>query len=198
MLLLRIRVFRRWRGSSDRGGGHRTPRQALLSPYDCHGIVLPSDLDFMLHMNNSKYLREMDFGRVGLAFEKGFRESLRQSGSYITLGAASIRYRRSLQLFDRFLLRTQIVCWSDDALYFEQRIVRRDGFVCAVMLAKMVLRGVTAPQLVRSVVGETVESPPFPTDVTKWCESNEASSKRLRDPEGDGKREGLNSINAHD
>ena len=189
MFLLRILVFRRWRGSSVRGGGQRTPRQALFSPYDCHGFVLPSDLDLMLHMNNSKYLREMDFGRFGLALEKGFRDPLRQSGGYITLGAASIRYRRSLQLFDRFLLRTRIVCWSDDALYFEQRIVRRDGFVCAVMLAKMAVRGVTVPQLVRLVVGETVKSPPFPSEVTKWCESNEASSQRLRDPEGARRKE---------
>ena len=30
------------------------------------GVFMPSDLDFNLHMNNSKYLRELDFGRFSL------------------------------------------------------------------------------------------------------------------------------------
>ena len=178
------------------GGSHGsrskrgTPRQALLSPYDVRGIVLPSDIDYMCHMNNSKYLRVMDYGRIGLGLETGFREALREAGGHMVLAAASIRYRRSLKLFQRFLLRTRVLCWDESALYMEQRVLQSDGFVSAIMLAKMAIRGTTVPHLMKMVVGETMESPPFPLEVATWCESTTASSQSLR-RESEQKRVGL-------
>ena len=178
------------------GGSHGsrskrgTPRQALLSPYDVRGIVLPSDIDYMCHMNNSKYLRVMDYGRIGLGLETGFREALREAGGHMVLAAASIRYRRSLKLFQRFLLRTRVLCWDESALYMEQRVLQSDGFVSAIMLAKMAIRGTTVPHLMKMVVGETMESPPFPLEVATWCESMTASSQSLR-RESEQKRVGL-------
>ena len=161
-------------------GGKRERAQELLEPYDINGIVLPSDLDCMLHMNNSKYLREMDYGRIGMAMERAIDGAIKANGGSIALVAHSVRYRRSLQLFQRFLLRTKVVCWDDEALYFEQRMMRSsDGFVCAINIAKFVLRGTTMPAVVKTLLGESLESPPFPLAVAHWCESNTASSKSL-------------------
>ena len=57
-------------------------------PNVVHGIVLPSDVDHHMHMNNSKYLREMDFGRQ-MYFESGMSEAMRGSTRIV---AISIRY----------------------------------------------------------------------------------------------------------
>ena len=75
------------------GNTRITSKEDIFREYRCYGIVLPSDLDFMFHMNNSKYLREMDFGRVGLAAHFGLRDVNRQLGASMALNAASVRYR---------------------------------------------------------------------------------------------------------
>ena len=59
------------------------------------GMVMPIDLDFNLHMNNSKYLRELD-----LYVDQGLREILIR-GAVFLVNAISIRYRHSLQLFQK-------------------------------------------------------------------------------------------------
>lgn len=68
-------------------------KEDIFREFCCYGIVLPSDLDYALHMNNSKYLREMDFGRVGLGAHFGLREVSRQLGASMALNAVSVRYR---------------------------------------------------------------------------------------------------------
>ncbi|CAI7991887.1 Protein THEM6 [Geodia barretti] len=79
--------------------GRRRSKEELFAPYDLDGIVLPSDLDHMLHMNNSKYLREMDFGRVGMFFERGVYAAVLRNGGSFSLAAHCLRYRRSLIAF---------------------------------------------------------------------------------------------------
>ena len=51
------------------------------------GMVMPIDLDFNLHMNNSKYLRELD-----LYVDQGLREILIYCGAVFLVNAISIRY----------------------------------------------------------------------------------------------------------
>ena len=163
------------------GSGQKTPsKEALFKEYNCHGIVLPSDLDLWLHMNNSKYLREMDFARMGWGMETGVYRA-RKSGAVIVLNAASIRYRRSLQLFQRFVIKTRLLCWEDDAFYLEQKISTGDGFVCAITLAKMAVRGLPFPSILERVLGERgVESPSPSAEVASWMESIRHSSAALK------------------
>ena len=59
------------------------------------GMAMPIDLDFNLHMNNSKYLRELD-----LYIDQGLREILIRCAVFL-VNAISIRYRHSLQLFQK-------------------------------------------------------------------------------------------------
>ena len=55
--------------------GRKYSLKDVLSPVVFHGIVLPSDIDHHMHMNNSKYLRKMDFGRLKTYFECGLFEA---------------------------------------------------------------------------------------------------------------------------
>ena len=166
-----------------RGSGKtakRRSKEELHAPYDLHGVVLPSDLDHMFHMNNSRYLREMDFGRVGMVVERGVYAAVVKCGGTMSLAAHCIRYRRPLTLFQRFTLRTRVLCWEDEAVYVEQRMIRtKDGFVCAINLAKLVLRGATVSRVMKRWLGEELASPAFPPEVASWRESIGASSKNL-------------------
>ena len=164
--------------------GRRRSKEELFAPYDLDGIVLPSDLDHMLHMNNSKYLREMDFGRVGMFVERGVYAAVLRNGGSFSLAAHCLRYRRSLTFFQRFVLRTKVLCWDEDAVYVEQRMARKsDGFVCAINLAKLAVRGTTVSSVMETWLGGEMktESPPFPPDVESWRDSIAASSRKLQE-----------------
>ena len=160
----------------------------VLSPVIIHGIVLPSDIDHLMHMNNSKYLREMDFGRIKLYFESGILETARRLGVATLVAAISIRYRRSLQLWERFSLSTKVLHWSGDAFYLEQRFINKDGFICAIAMVKMIAKGksgrVAPDEIVRQIVGEgeshKLKSPPATPELNCWMESLEKSSESMK------------------
>ena len=169
------------------GVGRKHTIGDLLRPVVVRGMVLPSDIDFLMHMNNSKYLREMDFGRTKLYLESGMREEARKVGAATLVAAISIRYRRSLQLWQLFTLTTKVAHWGDDAFYLEQRFTGSDGFVHAIAFVKMVVRsksGRVSPGEVAKRVGREgggdVESPPPSPELKDWIESLEKSSESMK------------------
>ena len=107
-------------------------------------------------MNNSKHLRELDFGRFGLYIDKGLWEILIRRGAVFLVNAISIRYRRSLQLFQKF----EVLAWDEKVLYLEQRLITTsDNFVAAIALVKMAIKGITTPELIRIMCGQVIASP---------------------------------------
>ena len=162
-------------------GGQRQhlSRDDLLQATSVQGVVLPSDLDFHFHMNNSKYLREMDFGRFNHYLLTGLLGHILSVGGYVVVATTTIRYRRSLQLWERFTLQTRILCWEGSTLYLEQRFVKRDGFVCAVALLSMSV-GVPLEKVLERACGDVPKSPTFPPEVDSFAETIARSKERFR------------------
>lgn len=105
----------------------------------------------------------------------------------MVVGAFTIRYRRSLELFQKVRLTTKVVCWDEKAFYVEQSFINEDNFVCAIAIAKQSLvqgkkqeQVVTPGVLLEFVLGGPTESPPPPPEVQHWIEYNKASSVALR------------------
>ena len=158
------------------------------------GVFMPSDLDFNLHMNNSKYLRELDFGRFGLYIDKGLWEILIRRGAVFLVDAISIRYRCSLQLFQKFEVHTKILAWDEKVLYLEQRLITTsDNFVAAIALVKMAIKGITTPELIRIMCGQVIASPAPSSELKMWQESINLSSKHLREENSAATVEGFNT-----
>ena len=162
-------------------------KKAVLTIDDIHkpqrlrGIVLPSDLDINMHMNNSRYLRECDFGRVHIWFVSGFYQAMRKLKGYVVVSAINVRYRRSLVLFQRYEVQTKFLCWEGDAMYLEQRIVTRDGFIAAIAYVKGVVRGTKMEDIFAELFKDkVVTSPPPPPEIVAWQESISLSSQKLR------------------
>jgi len=97
--------------------------------------VLPTDLDVLFHVNNGVYLSLMDLGRVDLMRRAGLLQQIAKRGWYPVVVAETIRFRRSLNLFDRFVIETRILAWDDKAFLVEQ-IFERDGEVIAHALVR--------------------------------------------------------------
>lgn len=177
-------------------------RANLVSPCRTWGLCWFSDLDLMFHMNNARYLRECDFARYKFLISCGLGPALRRTGYTMVLGASTIRYRRSIGLFDRFTIATKVLSWDDKSLYIEHTFHRsKDDFVCAIVMVKQsivngsidcLFKAALTPlsgwskqqqqvddEVVAKDIKEVLDSPAFPEELSKWIECNNISSQKL-------------------
>ncbi|XP_078542786.1 protein THEM6 isoform X2 [Lissotriton helveticus] len=153
----------------------------LLQEQTVHGRVMLTDLDFLLHMNNSRYLREADFARFSHFTRCGIFGALHALGAGIVMASCATRFRRSLRVFEPFEVRTRLLCWDERAFFVEQRFVSpKDGRVCAVVLSRQHILDGSPEKIVQHVCKRKVESPEFPEEVVHLISFNDASSRRLR------------------
>jgi acyl-CoA thioesterase FadM len=146
-----------------------------LAPMDesvRHMRVWPTDLDVNGHMNNGRYLSLMDLGRIDLIFRAGLGRVMIRHRWKPLVASVSIRYRKALLPFQRYELRTRLLCWDDKWFVIEQRFVR-GGMVVSTALVKGLLRGRDGnvpPAEVMHAVGHDGTSPPMPASVAQWLE----------------------------
>jgi len=138
--------------------------------------VWPADLDTFGHMNNGRYLTLMDLGRNNIAIRSGLAKLWLKRKWSPLLGGATIRYRRPLEPFQRYELRTRILCWDDKWFYLEQRFTR-GADVYAVAIVKALLmgpEGKVPPVEIFTSLDPAAESPPMPDVVARWNEAEAA------------------------
>ncbi|XP_028660088.1 protein THEM6-like isoform X3 [Erpetoichthys calabaricus] len=162
--------------------GHlRSPTSNILQEQTLGGRVLATDVDFFGHMNNGRYLRQCDLGRIDVNTRNGILKTAQALGANLVVGASTIRYRRSLKFLEPYKLRTRFIAWDDKAFYLEQRFLSaRDGFVCAVMLCQQNVSRSTPDKIMQHLCKRKVESPDFPEELQHWIKYNTANSKKLK------------------
>ncbi|KAM3604716.1 uncharacterized protein V6R79_015353 [Siganus canaliculatus] len=157
----------------------------ILAEQIMEGMVLPHDLDYMGHMNNSRYLRECDFARFHHYMRNGLFMASRKLGAKMVVGASTIRYRRSLAFREAFEIRTKVLGWDEKAFYLEQRFVsKKDGFVSAVMLCRQNVVRCSPESIIEFICKKKIECPEFPEDLKHWISFISASSQALRAESG--------------
>lgn len=95
-------------------------KQDLMAPTYTSFMVGPFDLDTNFHVNNGRYLSIMDLGRFDMLLKPGVFWKLVLAGYYPVVVSESIRFRRSLSLFQRFKIKTEIESWDDKDFYIRQ------------------------------------------------------------------------------
>lgn len=151
-------------------------------------IVLPSDIDILMHMNNAKYLREFDLSRTIIFASNGYLGAIRKNGGFSVVNAGNIRYRRPMKLFQRYIIETKTVGWDDNTFYVEQRMKTSDGFVTAILFTKHAVRGTSLRKIIKEIHGEEIPSPELSPEMKAWINSIEISSKKLRAEAGLNKK----------
>jgi acyl-CoA thioesterase FadM len=133
--------------------------------------VWPNDPDLNMHMNSGRYLSMMDVGRVEILARTRMLRDVMARGWRPMVGATFIRYRKSLLPFERFTIRSRIVCWDEKWLYFEH-ILERRGEVASQAYVRGVLRGKSGnvrPAEILALAGvPDLASPPMPEAVRAW------------------------------
>ena len=132
--------------------------------------VWPSDLDFNLHLNNGRYLTLMDIGRFDLCWQSGLLQLAIKKRWLPVVGSAHIVFRKSLQAFQKFEIRTRMLWWDEKWFFLEQTFVSGgDVYARAIIRGVFRCRGRTVP-ISEIVAALGVESfvPERPDFVDQW------------------------------
>lgn len=154
-----------------------SPRRSpasLLGPVLTPFRVWPTDLDVLRHVNNGVYLSIMDLARVDLLTRSGVAAAVRARGWYPVVVAETITFRRSLTLFQRFDIRTEVIGWDDRSVFLSQDFERSGEVVAsAVVRARFLGRGGArvTPLEVLSLTGSVPTQPALPEWVSEWAQA---------------------------
>ncbi|MEI9935791.1 MAG: thioesterase family protein [Pseudomonadota bacterium] len=151
------------------------PRCQLLEPARKRFIVWPPDLDVLLHVNNGVYLSMLDVARVDLLLRSGMARRLLRKGFYPVVAAETIRFRRSLQLFQVFDVETAVIGWDDKAFIIQHRFLRGDELVAEAVVRSRFLKrsgGTVSSQDLLDLVGRSDPSPALPAWIEAWNREN--------------------------
>ncbi len=158
-LLLVLFTFR-FRGNCD-----------LFGPARKRLRVWPTDLDVLLHVNNGVYLSMLDVARVDLLLRSGVAGKLLAQGVYPVVAAETIRFRRSLKLFQTFEVETRVLGWDEKAFILEHRFLRGDAVVAEAVVRSRFLRrggGTVSTTELLAMVGRSEASPELPRWIADW------------------------------
>ena len=152
-----------------------------------------ADLDWMLHMNNGRYLRHCDIARTTFYTSNCLWSAAKSLGAVIVVASSTIRYRRSIGPFKAYRIATKLVWWDEKNLYIEQSFLNpKDGFVYAVVYVKAALKAAPNDCDVRSLLtrccellrcecpAQSLSPPEAPADLQAWIRYQELSSDRLK------------------
>lgn len=154
------------------------PRIRVLEEDRIQMRVWPNDIDFNFHLNNSRYLSCMDYGRIHMMASNGILDHALHEHWVPLVGSVDMTYRRSLDLWAKFELRTRTLGWDEKWFYIEQSFHSKAG-LAAVAWVKGLFRnqqGNIPPQMVVDLVAPGTASPDLPEEFRHW---NKITKKRL-------------------
>jgi acyl-CoA thioesterase FadM len=158
----------------------RPTRRGILAESVIRFRVWPNDLDTNLHMNNGRYMTLMDLGRLDLLLHNGAVPIVLKNKWYPVLAGTLIRFRRPLNLFQKFEIRTRIVTWDSKWVYLEQKILRKGDVALQAYLKGVFVGPEGSVPITRlfALMGIDEAPPSMPAGLAAWMESEE---KMIRD-----------------
>lgn len=135
---------------------HRQPEIGLTDTHISHHRCWPWDLDMMLELNNGRTLTLYDLGRFMAAQRVGLFKALYRKKWSMTMAGSIVRYRRRIRGFEKFEMRSRILCWDDKFLYLEQSMWKRDGQCASHVVLRAAItdkNGIIDPMLAITEMG---------------------------------------------
>ncbi|KAI4502610.1 hypothetical protein M0802_002522 [Mischocyttarus mexicanus] len=155
----------------------------LMEETTIYGICTTQDVDAACsHMNNARYLRELDFARLDNLIRTNLFDRMKKLGTIAVVGGSYTRYRKPVPFLMVFKIVTKLVHWDEKHLYYEHKFINpRNNFIHTVIFIKMSPTGVKIPlsEFVKQLEPE-IDIPKITDDIKFWLESMEHSSQLLR------------------
>lgn len=152
------------------------PKSDLNEKTSIEMRVLPTDLDFLWHVNNGVYFSFMDFGRMNMIFRNGTFDLCRKMGWYGVVASESMKFRRSLQLWDKFTLETQITSHDEKYFYITQKFIHKGQSVAQGLVKIRFLSkkggGVGTKEIIEALGAELKNHTPDLSEAWSQIETN--------------------------
>ncbi|AHZ86740.1 thioesterase family protein [Bdellovibrio bacteriovorus] len=142
--------------------------------------VWPTDLDVLRHMNNGIYLSLQDLARTDYMIRAQAAGAIASEGWYPVVASETIRFRRSLKVFQKFHLHTRLITWDDKYLYLEHKFTSRGDLIAIGMIRARFLSkkgGTVTPAELMKAVGENLTAPAMPEYLQSWINADQGQSK---------------------
>ena len=117
----------------------RPRQQDLQASVDREFRVKPWDLDLNIHLNNAKYLKYLDKGRIEHILQSSPVRRLFENGYKLIVANTEISYLRSLLPFQKFKVCTRLSTWDHKYVYYEQTF-HSHGELYAIAIIRLALR----------------------------------------------------------
>lgn len=102
--------------------------------------VWPQDMDVFGHMNNGRYLQIMDIARSTWMSRCGALAAMGDNKWGAVLGGGTVRFGKSLKVFQSYRVTTRLVCWDHRWFYLEHGFVDNAGRCVAAGISRAALR----------------------------------------------------------
>jgi len=113
----------------------KTFQDWVFARYRC----MPWDLDANVHMNNVKYLKYLERGRVEFMIHTPWLQEMHGRGFKALIANTEISYVKEIRPLQRFKVETRISSWDEKYIYMEQLFTyRKTVFTAAVIRMAMV------------------------------------------------------------
>lgn len=123
--------------------------------------VLPTDLDLLMHVNNGIYFSLMDFGRWDMVFRNGVYDACYKKGWYAVVAGETIKFKKSLQLWDKFTLQTHIVAHDDKNFFIQQKFICKGQLMATGLVKVRFLKksgGTVSPEEIFAQINDRLET----------------------------------------
>lgn len=148
------------------GGGDDWTKAEHTTVYDTQ--VTTSDIDIMMHMNNARYLRNLDIARFEWLHKSGLFHAAWFKGCAFVTASQTIRYRRELRHGVNYRIITRCTGWDKKAVFLEHLFCVKDE-IHAISEWR---GGISVPRKMKEKYPQTAEAPMtwIVTDVLKWTD----------------------------
>lgn len=103
------------------------------------GFCTTQDVDiFLRHMNNARYVRELDFARFHFYDRTGIYQNIKAVDGHVLQGASSIRYRRTIPIFSAYKVETKVSILYDN-LWTEHNVKYYLIILCIIVFRTIVM-----------------------------------------------------------
>ncbi|GIQ82380.1 hypothetical protein KIPB_003506 [Kipferlia bialata] len=113
------------------------PRVNPLSCFQWNSRVHISDVDYNMHMNNSRYFLSMELARNDFIARSGIWHSMVKGRVVPLIAGTHMQYRREIKLFQDYKIDTHVAYWDDKWLYLHQQFRTSEGTPCASAMLRI-------------------------------------------------------------
>lgn len=143
-----------------------TPTRSILDWVSVRYRVHLWDIDANLHMNNVKYLKYLERGRVEHMIATPWLNQMFERKINVLIANTEISYIKELKPLQPFDVETRISSWDDKYVYFEQVLTyNKTVFTAAVIRMAMIDQRAgkrASPAVLLPGIFPGLQSPPIP------------------------------------